>query len=83
MLYTISYDLRKRRDYQTLYDELARLGARRCLRSFWLVRRTNTDAEGLREHLKRFIDADDGVFVAALGNNQWASFNVEATPHDL
>lgn len=83
MLYTISYDLRKKRDYQKLYDELENLGAKRCLRSFWIVKRTGTTTVGLRDYLRNFIDEDDGLFIAALGDGDWASFKVESTPKDL
>lgn len=75
MLYIISYDLRQpRRDYQTLYDELYRLQAQRVLESLWVVRRSNTSAVNLRDHLKEFIDADDRVLVAQF-DNRWATFN--------
>lgn len=75
MLYIISYDLRNpNRDYQTLYDELDRLQAKRVLESLWAVRRTSTDAGRLRDHMKGFIDGDDRVLVAAI-DNKWGTFN--------
>jgi hypothetical protein len=35
----------------------------------------------LRDHLKTFIDNDDGIMVALVTN--WASASTEKTPNDL
>ena len=80
-LYTISYDLRNRRDYQTLYDELNEFNAVKILESYWCFNRTNTSAAGLRDHFAKFIDSDDGLFVAEVSS--WASRSTDSTPKNL
>ncbi len=84
MRYSISYDLRKpNRDYQTLWDELARLGAKRMLKSHYVVRQENTSATGMRDHLANFIDANDGLLVIELDGIASAWRNLESTPKDV
>jgi hypothetical protein len=80
-LYRISYDLRKKRDYQTLYDELSKFNAVSILESDWVFKRIKTNAEGLRNHFKKFVDADDGLFVTDV--TDWATCNTNGTPNDL
>jgi hypothetical protein len=80
-LYTITYDLRNQRDYQTLYEELARFKAVRILESQWCFNRINTTASGLRDHFKGFVDSDDGLFIAEV--DDWASRKTDGTPKDL
>lgn len=70
--YTVSYDLIKRKDYQMLWDEFARLRAHRTQESYWLVNVDNTARE-LHDHLKNFFDADDRVWVSELTRNHWYS----------
>lgn len=82
-LYTLNYDLRKQRNYQPLYDELAKFNAVRVLESCWCFRRTGTSASGLRDHFKQFIDADDGLFVAETSESNWATWNALKSPNDL
>lgn len=78
-LYTLEYDLRNPvRNYQPLYDELARFKATRILKSLWSFQRFNTNAVGLRDHFRRFIDADDGLIVCEV--TDWATYNTIATP---
>lgn len=81
-LYLLTYDLRKEgQDYKSLYDELKKFNAVRILESVWCFNRFNTNAEGLRNYFKQFIDENDGLFVAEI--TDWASYNVEGTPNDL
>jgi len=68
--YTVSYDLIKRKDYQSLWDELARLGGHRTQASYWLVNVNNT-AKELHDHLKTFVDGDDKIWVSELTKNHW------------
>ena len=78
-LYTLEYDLRKPfRDYQPLYDELARFKAIRVLQSLWAFQRLNTSAVGLRDHFRQFIDADDGLIVCEVSD--WATYNTLGSP---
>ena len=80
-LYILSYDLRKRRDYQPLWDELNKFNAVRILESDWCFNRINTNAKGLRDYFKQLIDSDDGLLVAEV--NDWATYNSIKTPDDL
>jgi hypothetical protein len=61
-LFLISYDLRKTKNYQTLWDEMDRLDAFKPLESVYLANLTDT-ASDVRDHLKGFIDDDDGLLV--------------------
>lgn len=66
-LYFLSYDLRNKRDYQPLYDELKKFNAVRMLESCWCFKRINTNAKGLRDYFKKFVDGDDGA------RSRWSS----------
>ena len=80
-LYFLDYDLRKTRNYQPLYDELANFQAVRVLESSWCFNRFNTSAAGLRDHFKQFIDSDDGLSVVEV--TDWATRNALGTPKGL
>lgn len=80
-LFILDYDLRKQRNYQPLYDELARFGAVRMLESSWAFNRFNTTAAGLRDHFRQFIDVDDGLVVAQV--TDWAAYNALKSPNGL
>lgn len=80
-LFFLTYDLRGSRNYQTLYDELEKFNAVRILESTWCFNRTNTNASGLRDYFKKFVDGDDGLMLSQVGD--WASFNTEGTPKGL
>lgn len=86
-LYLVSYDLRNKKDYQPLWDELTRLGGHKPLLSVYLLNVDSANAADLKEHLAKFIDADDQLLVvefskkpahqkANKGTNQWISDNV-------
>jgi hypothetical protein len=71
-LFTISYDLNKPgQNYQPLYDELARIGAKRVLLSDWIVR-TESTVITLRDHFRQFIDSNDRLLVVQV--ETWASW---------
>ena len=80
-LYFVSYDLRKARDYQKLFDALEGLNAKRMLKSEWCLRHSNSSCVLLRDYLKQFIDSDDGLMVSEVAN--WASIGVSTTPNNL
>lgn len=80
-LYFLDYDLRKKRDYQALYNELAKFNAVRVLESSWCFNRINTNCGGLRDHFRQFIDADDGLCVNEV--TDWATYKALGTPKDL
>jgi len=80
-LYFLEYDLRKQKDYQKLYDELKKFNAIRILESLWCFNRMNTNAEGLRNYFKDFIDSDDGIIVAEISD--WATIKTLGNPNQL
>lgn len=80
-LFAVTYDLMKGKDYQTLWDELERLGGHKALASFYLLDLNNTASE-VRDHLRQYIDDDDKLMVvefvgkpaftkANAGTNKW------------
>lgn len=79
-LFFISYDLRRQRNYQTLYDELERYEGVRVLESVWCIR-VNSDHETVRDHFRNFMDADDGIVVITA--SAWATNNVDNRPLDF
>ena len=80
-LYFLSYDLRAAKNYEQLYEGLTAFSAIRVLESLWCFNRFNTNAEGLVDYFRGFIDSDDGLSVVEV--NDWASYNASGTPHDL
>lgn len=77
-LYFLSYDLRKSRNYQPLYDELAKLNATRVLESLWAFTHADTNCTAVRDYFRQFIDADDGLIVIQAVD--WATWNVDKKP---
>lgn len=80
-LFFLDYDLRKQRNYQSLYDELEKFRAVRMLESSWCFNRFNTTAVGLRNHFMQFVDFDDGLWVGEV--TDWASYKALKTPNSL
>lgn len=80
-LYFLSYDLRKQRDYQKLYDELNSFNAVSVLESLWCFKRFNTSSLNLVNHFRKFIDSDDGLIIMEC--TDWASIKTNGTPNDL
>ena len=87
-VFVLTYDLMGRKDYQSLWGELERLGGHRALASFWLLNLNNTAAE-VHDHFQRFLDSDDKLWVSALtqhykysnanpGTNAWIEANFAA-----
>ena len=84
MRYIVSYDLlAPGRDYTTLTNELTKLGAQRVLLSQWIVRRNNTNAEAIRDYLRRFIDSNDRILVTCLDSADWAGWNLMVDPNTV
>lgn len=73
MLFLISYDLRKARNYQPLYDCFAQWKAVRLLESVWLAQ-LKGPAPAVRDVLRNHIDGDDGLAVIEMVPNfDWAT----------
>lgn len=86
-LYVVSFDLRRRKDYQALWDEMRRLVGHKPLKSVYFLNVDATMASALRDHLARFIDDDDQLIVVEFhkkpahqkanhGNNRWIEDNI-------
>jgi hypothetical protein len=75
----ITYDLRKPgRDYATLIEAIKSLGRwGHVLESVWTVEAAYSAAT-VRDHLKQFVDTNDGLFVCRLGLQEWAAYNIPA-----
>lgn len=82
-LYYLSYDLRKQRNYQPLYDALSEFNAVRILESLWCFNRVNINSEGLLNYFRQFIDADDALSVSEVSVSNWATLRTLGTPNDL
>lgn len=78
-LYFLDYDLRKQKDYDTLYAELKRLGAVRHLKSAWSLKQDKTGmSTAVRDHFRQFIDKDDGLMIAEV--TEWAGYVLDGKP---
>lgn len=79
MRFLISYDLNTPSyDYQMLFDELERLGAKRVLQSQWITPALDETmtALGLRDRLWALMQYDDRLLVASLNSTHWAGMNL-------
>ncbi len=77
----VSYDLLgTNRDYQSLYDELDRLGAKRILLSVWALK-TTASCEQLRDHLAAMIGSSDRLI--CIGAADWASLRAMVNPNSV
>ncbi len=80
LVYQITYDLRKQRDYQALYYRIKSYQTW-ChpLESTWLVATHQTTVQ-VRDHLLGAIDRDDGLLVTKLSNDAaWFGLPQDAT----
>jgi hypothetical protein len=78
-LFLISYDLRRQRNYQPLYDCLNNWKAARLLESLWLAELVGP-ADTVRDILTGLIDDDDAVAVIELkAPFNWATMRTQPT----
>lgn len=78
--FLVTYDLMSPgKDYQSLVSELQRLGGQRVLLSVWTIQSSHA-ATDLRDHLAKFVDRNDRVFVAAMSSWAWTT-SVLTQPH--
>lgn len=65
--FLVQYDLRKTRDYSSLYEAIkSYTNWAHILESSWAVVTTKSAAE-VRDHLLQHMDADDGLLVVRSG----------------
>jgi hypothetical protein len=62
-LFSVTYDLIGKKDYQKLWDEFDNLGAHKALNSYYLVNYHADKPSALLNHLEQFIDDDDRLLV--------------------
>jgi hypothetical protein len=73
--FLISYDLRKQRNYQPLWEKLDEWGAVRLLESLWVVAKS-ANAAKIRDEVRIETDSDDAVVVLELKTgSDWATFS--------
>ncbi|WP_448099124.1 hypothetical protein [Luteibacter yeojuensis] len=75
-LYQISYDLRKQRNYDALYERIKAYGKWcHALESSWVIS-TSQSAVQVRDNLRQAMDGDDGLLVTRLsGEAAWYGLN--------
>lgn len=79
-IFLVNYDLRNARNYNTLYERLENLGGIRVLESMWTLKlQDSVKCADLRDDLQKYMDNDDGIFVAEL--NAYAWDNPDNQPH--
>jgi hypothetical protein len=82
--YLINYDLNlPGQNYAALWEELRRLNGFRVLASTWVIPHLQSTAIELRDHLKRYVDANDGLFVTRVPKGEWASLNAKVDSASL
>ncbi len=79
-IFVVNYDLRNGRDYNSLYNRLNDLGGKRVLESMWTLKLDDKyTCKVIRDDLRRYMDSDDGIFVADMKSFAWA--NEDNEPH--
>ncbi|MDT8427242.1 MAG: hypothetical protein RQ757_00580 [Pseudomonadales bacterium] len=79
-VYQVSYDLRKQRNYESLYERLQSYGTYcHALESTWVIASNQTAAQ-IRDQLSLVMDADDGLLVTRLqGEAAWLGLGQRIT----
>ena len=81
-IFVVNYDLRNARDYNSLYARLNTLGGKRVLESMWTLKLDDQcTCSDIGNDLRRYMDSDDGIFVADMTSSAWA--NVDNEPHQF
>ncbi len=78
-IYIINYDLRKQRDYDTLYKTIRSYqNYVHVLDSMWMIV-SEDGALSIRDHLAKTMDIDDGLIVAQVtGEAAWMKLSDDA-----
>lgn len=78
-VYQISYDLRKQRNYDALYERIKRYDWCHALESNWVIV-SNQSATQIRDHLLEVMDQDDGLLVTRLQSEAaWVGLGQDVT----
>ena len=74
-VYLVTYDLRMPgRNYNDLYAALDKYANCHDLESVWFID-TENSSSAIRDHLEKFIDSNDGLFVGKL-TQQWSGYGI-------
>lgn len=77
--FTVSYDLQTPgKDYSAVINEMRRLNGVKVLLSVWYLPNVNSTAKELRDHLTKFVDKNDRIFVA--DTSTWAGWQLIEAP---
>jgi hypothetical protein len=77
----IAYDLnRPGQSYDALITALQKAGAKKILYSGWLIR-TSYSPSAVRDWVRKFVDANDRVFVTEVANSAW--YNIPVNPNQV
>ena len=84
MLHVVDYDLMTPgQNHKQLRNGLRSMGAKRTMRSQWVVN-SDLTAKQLRDSLQeKFLDENDRLLVVCLDDGDWASFNLRIDLNDL
>lgn len=80
MIYSISYDLIKRKDYPELYKALKSMSGTHDLDSKWTVI-SDLSCDRLLDELKKHVDSDDKIIVEEVGKR--ADYNIPSSSRFL
>ena len=86
MRYEVSYDLTAPEtvnDYKRLYKALTDLGAKRVLKSQWVLSHDSTSVVTLRDYFWQFMDGNDRLFVVCLNSSDWAGMRLITDPNTI
>lgn len=67
-IYLVSYDKKKDKNYQPIWNALKGVGGHRVLESLWLINVTNQPQQVL-DWISEFGDGDDSFIVAAINKS--------------
>jgi hypothetical protein len=81
MPYFIFIEFRHDRSYNSILSELKKLHAFQILENIYSLEMEQINAIQVRDHLKKFLEVDDGIIVVQ--SKSWAVANVEKTPYKL
>lgn len=77
-IYSITYDLRNKRDYEKLYEAIRAYSQENWAKpteSQWLIA-TNKTATQINSYLSNYVDEDDVVMVVKIDQNDCAAMNI-------
>lgn len=81
VLYSVTYDLVKNRDYERLHKAIIGVSNNTYTRpteSQWIIQSDKTAAQVV-EFLREHVDNDDVIFVIKVDRSSWCSLNMNET----